>query len=769
MKSPSHAAVAIAARKQSNLAFALRFLEPRRRRAMEVFYDFCRRIDDIADELPDENLKRSQLGWWRAAVQRMFECQALDLPVGSEQIVGAGDVALARELDGVFRDFRIPERLPLAIVDGVCQDLGNRRYETFEELRGYCYGVASAVGLVSVRIFGCRHVDTDAFAETLGYALQFTNILRDVAEDYVTMGRVYLPQAELRAFGVSEEELANPAGNPRCERLLRLCAFRCRHFFNRARRLLPVDERSNLRAALVMGAFYEAILDKIEASGFAITPKRMRLSRFEKFRLLLRTLRSAESRAIEPPVRPGRVCVFGGGVSGISAALEAGLEGFTPSLIEARSRLGGRAHSFVDPKWGVELDNGQHIVMGCYRSFLRLVDVLGKRDSLEFAPRLDVPYICEGRESRLEALDGPAPLHALGALVRFDELDWRDRSAILRFAVVLRTGEIPRKGETAFEWLRRNGQTEGAIRALWEPFCVAALNEPVAEACAALLRETLLRSLFGGPLDAAIICASNGFSHLFEPEVELFLRSIGGELRMGSRIAALITDPGAARVVSVELSDGERLAADWFVSALPWTALENLLPDEASALRQRLSKIPSSAIISVHLLLSKTLFENDAGFCGLLDSPVHWVFDRSSTLPESLAGKRLYSVVVSAAGDWLQWSASDIEQEVLAELQRHFKVSGAMIPEHSWVFKWRQATFSSRPGIESVRPLATGAPWTNFRLAGDWVQTGLPATLESAAESGFKAIRSFNRNRFGELAGSRSPAVTEVSLAAVTG
>ncbi|MEM9227277.1 MAG: squalene/phytoene synthase family protein, partial [Verrucomicrobiota bacterium] len=247
---------AVQARKKSNLAFTFMSLEPERREAMAVFYDFCRIVDDIADD-PDrpDDWKQQQLDAWRADIEACFRSQP-------------GPLTLAAELQPIIHRYEVKKEDLLAIIDGVGMDIGGARFQTFRDLQRYCYGVASAVGLVSIRIFGCTHPQTPAFAEALGYALQFTNILRDVVEDRVEMGRVYLPQDELAAFGLTEDDLLDPAQNPACERLFRLCYYRCKHFFNQARRLLPASERQNLKAALVMGAFYEDILEKIAAGGF---------------------------------------------------------------------------------------------------------------------------------------------------------------------------------------------------------------------------------------------------------------------------------------------------------------------------------------------------------------------------------------------------------------------------------------------------------------------------------------------------------------------
>jgi len=480
----SDSAEAVQARKQSNLAYTFMSLGHVQREAMSVFYDFCRIVDDIADDpdKPDAD-KATELGAWREDIQACYR--------------GAANLTLAREMAPVIEQFQIREADLLAIIDGVSMDIGNRRYETFDDLRQYCYGVASAVGLVSVRIFGCTDPRIDEFAEALGYALQFTNILRDVVEDYQEMGRVYLPQAEMRAFGVSEQDFDSPADNDNCRRLFRLCHYRCKHFFNKARRLLPAGDRQKLKAALIMGAIYEDILDRIAENDFRLTAQRTRLSKGRKLHLVWRTLRELKQPL---PARraPGKALVWGGGIAGITAAIELGEQGYTPVLLESKAYLGGRAHSLSDAPTGLTLDNGQHIVMGCYTAFLRLMERLGINHKFARQARLRVPYVSPGGQwSELAAGDTFAPMHLIGGLLNFGALTRADQISIAAFGARMRMGAQPADHQTAESWLREHGQTDGAMRALWEPFCVAALNEPTRTACAQLLFETIKRSLFG--------------------------------------------------------------------------------------------------------------------------------------------------------------------------------------------------------------------------------------------------------------------------------
>lgn len=179
------------------------------------------------------------------------------------------------------------------------------------------------------------------------------------------------------------------------------------------------------------------------------------------------------------------------------------------------------------------------------------------------------------------------------------------------------------------------------------------------------------------------------------------------------------------------------------MSALPWTALRSLLPS-GSAIKNRVSSIASSSILSVHLLCDTKLFEHPTGFVGLLDSPVHWIFDRSHTLPEALRGQQLYAIIVSAADDWMPLKQDAITERLRNELTRYFPVAATMGIERALIYKSKDATFAARPATESHRPETLDAPWENVRLAGDWVRTGLPGTIESAALSAQLAVASLD-------------------------
>ncbi len=259
---------------KSNLALAFISLGGERRRDITTFYAFCRLIDDIADatDLPAEE-KARQLLRWRAA---------LSAPQ-------PGESAVAPEVRRLTEKYPITPAMLAEIIDGVEMDLTIVRYATFAELRAYCYRVASAVGLVSIEIFGYRNPATREYAIALGLALQMTNILRDVGKD-LAFGRIYLPQEEMARFGYSEENLRARLHNPEFVRLMQFEAERAREFFARAQTLLPREDRRSMLSARIMARVYRTLLKRMEADGFRVFERDYSLSRWAKFRCLVREL-----------------------------------------------------------------------------------------------------------------------------------------------------------------------------------------------------------------------------------------------------------------------------------------------------------------------------------------------------------------------------------------------------------------------------------------------------------------------------------------------
>ncbi len=251
---------------KSNLALAFVALDRERRRDITVFYAFCRVIDDVVDASQlDVDLKQKQLDLWRAALRS-------PQPNESE---------LAPEIRRLIDKYHLAPEMLDEIIAGVEMDLRISRYATFEDLLLYCYRVASAVGLVSIEIFGCRDPRGKEYAINLGLALQMTNIIRDVARD-LRQNRIYLPQEDLARFNYSERDLQDRQYDSRFIALMEFEAERAENFFAQAREALPAQDRQSLVAAEIMRSVYDAILQRMKRYRFRLFEKEYRLSKLEK-------------------------------------------------------------------------------------------------------------------------------------------------------------------------------------------------------------------------------------------------------------------------------------------------------------------------------------------------------------------------------------------------------------------------------------------------------------------------------------------------------
>ena len=251
---------------KSNLALAFISLGRERKRDINIFYAFCRVVDDIADSSElDVAEKRQRLEAWREMLRSAIP----------------GEPALAHEVRCLIDKYSLSVEMLEEIISGVEMDLSISRYATFEELRVYCYRVASVVGLVSIEIFGYRNPACKEYALQLGLALQMTNIIRDIGKD-LRNGRIYLPHEDLARCEYSETELKDRQYNERFVRLMAFEAQRARQFFSSAAASLPPEDRRSMVAAEIMGSVYRGLLRRIELDKFHVFEKEYRLSKLEK-------------------------------------------------------------------------------------------------------------------------------------------------------------------------------------------------------------------------------------------------------------------------------------------------------------------------------------------------------------------------------------------------------------------------------------------------------------------------------------------------------
>ena len=271
--------------RDTSFYYSFLVLPPQKRRAILAVWDFCRAVDDAVDEVVPEhewaggltNDARAratvQLASWRSELDAAYR--------------GTPHTSQGSALQPSIREFNLPRARFEALIDGVEMDLSHARYETFDALLEYCRRVASAVGLICIEIFGYRDVGSLAYAESLGIALQLTNIIRDVAVD-LRRGRIYLPSEDLVRFGVSEEDLRRGKVTPQVAALLKFECDRAHDYYRRAASQLPSSDAGTLVAAEIMGGIYYAILTRIEAARYDVFTARIRVPRPQRALIALR-------------------------------------------------------------------------------------------------------------------------------------------------------------------------------------------------------------------------------------------------------------------------------------------------------------------------------------------------------------------------------------------------------------------------------------------------------------------------------------------------
>jgi squalene-associated FAD-dependent desaturase len=431
------------------------------------------------------------------------------------------------------------------------------------------------------------------------------------------------------------------------------------------------------------------------------------------------------------------VIVVGAGFAGLSAAVRLVERGARVLVIEERRRLGGRATAFADPATGEVVDNGQHAVFGCYHETFAFLKTIGAERDIALDDRLDIEIVDrDGRRSRLTTPAWRPPLHLVGGLLRWPALGLGDKIAAVRMGRALRALQSDLGGWnalgslTASEWLRRMGQTRGITELLWEPLVVAALNQPPEVAAAEPFVRVLTRMFNGTRRDAAIGLPRIPLDALYAEPARRFLESRGSAVRAGAG-ATLLTE--GDRVAGVDVK-GERLAADMVIATVPWfgfAAFAAGAPALAS-IAGAAAMMQPSPIVTVNLWYDRHV--TDTNFVGLPGRTFQWVFDKGRIFGAQASHLSLVSSGAEAVVALDNQSLRDIAaREVAAALPaaRAARVVSAT------AVREKRATFSLAPG-QPPRPKAETSIRGLF-LAGDWTDTGLPATIEGAVQSGHVA------------------------------
>lgn len=427
------------------------------------------------------------------------------------------------------------------------------------------------------------------------------------------------------------------------------------------------------------------------------------------------------------------VVVVGGGLAGISAALDCASSDASVTLVEVRPRLGGAVYSFE--RDGLWLDNGQHVFLRCCDAYRGLLARLGSTADTVLQDRLAIPVLAPGAPPawlRRTAL--PAPLHLAQSLLRYSHLPLQQRLSAARAAVALGRvdPEQPGTDEATFgEWLNEHGQSPQAIDALWELIGRPTLNLRVDDASLAAAAFVFRVGLLDRA-DAGDIGYAGGPLQRVHGDAALrALRTEGVDVRLGWR--ASVIEPSRDGRLTVVGPD-EHLEADAVVLAVPHERAARLLPDGAVRDPGALERLGTSPIVNLHLCYDRRVLDLD--FAAAVNSPVQYVFDRTEAA--GLERGQCLAVSLSAAEEAVSASAEELRsrfENALAELLPGAR--GARL-ERFVITREHAATFRAAPGHRALRP----GPRTGIEglaLAGAFTDTGWPATMEGAVRSGHAA------------------------------
>lgn len=442
--------------------------------------------------------------------------------------------------------------------------------------------------------------------------------------------------------------------------------------------------------------------------------------------------------------------MIGGGLAGLSSAVVLAEAGFRVSLVEKLPHLGGRATSYLLPN-GEYVDNCQHVTMRCCTNLEDFYRRVGAADKIRYYQR--VLFLDRlGRRGVLKRSPLPAPFHLAPSFLRFPFLDWRDKrgigDAMLRIArtggrsPAQKTSEI---GQTMLDWLRKNGQTAVAIDRVWRVVLVSALDEELDRADAAYGRAVFWKAFLKNRRGYEVGIPTVPLGELYDGCREPIERR-GGAVRTRAALRSLRVHDG--RVAAAVLDDGSELAADYFLAAVPHTALLQLLGPETVANHPvfvNLKNLRTSPITGVHFWLDRAITSEP--FIALLDRTTQWIFNKTllSNRPE-IKGQaqepgQYLQLVISASYDLVERSRQEIMDLCWRELCEVLPAAREAKLLKSTVIKEVAATFSPAPGCDRWRPDAGAARpvLSNLILAGDWTNTGWPSTMEGAVRSGYRA------------------------------
>ncbi|NUN08574.1 MAG: FAD-dependent oxidoreductase [Ignavibacteriaceae bacterium] len=416
-----------------------------------------------------------------------------------------------------------------------------------------------------------------------------------------------------------------------------------------------------------------------------------------------------------------RCLIIGGGLAGLSAAVHLSQKNISIELLESSPKLGGRAYSFIDSRTGIELDNGQHLLMGCYSYTLEYLNIINSLHLLQFPESLSALFQ-DGQQKYHLKVPGkiPFPLNLILGLLGFNYFSLSEKISLMKFITGLRIFSDSPYALNAEEWLKSMGQDAPRLREFWRLMIVSALNCKPEEASASVLRLVITEMFMRGTRESSLLVPKTGLSRLLiVPAVELIKRS-EGVITLSERVKKVITSD--RKVLAVITEQREIRNFDFVIIAAPVHSdiVKNIIsyPD-------LLDKYSHSLIVSVHVL-RKTEYPPNS-FTGFFNSVIHWIFFHENH----------FSLVISSAKELYEKGKDNFLNLIKTELSEKLGITD-LPDEEIRILTEKRATFIPSVNLQKSR-ISAITNYSNLFLAGDYTDTGLPSTIEGAIKSGKKA------------------------------
>lgn len=414
--------------------------------------------------------------------------------------------------------------------------------------------------------------------------------------------------------------------------------------------------------------------------------------------------------------------IVGGGLAGLSAAAFLADKGHNVHLIEATPKLGGRAYSFLYSRQNSIVDNGQHIMMGCYRSTLKYFEIIGANENIDIQKNLSINFAANDKQRyRLKAKSNFYPFNILFALLNYKALSLYERLSVIKiFSKVFYNTPEDYSHLTTKEFLIKNNQSQNAIDSLWEIIHVGTMNCKLDESSAEIFVRVLREIFFTGNQSTKIILPNLGMSETYCKPTESFLERKNCSISLSEKLIKINFDKEMNKAVSIVTNRSEYSEFDYLILAIPPFQLQKIFDD--NGIKITLPAFEYSPILNIHLWLDKNSLKEK--FYGLINSRIHWVFNHTDHI----------TLVTSAANELMELNDDEILKIIKQELVDYFDEFKKIVIKKYLVIKEKRATLKpSKQNTNERKKIINRIG--NIFLAGDWVNTGLPSTIESAVRS----------------------------------